>query len=207
MLTPDQIKAMQARLAPYYTGEIDGRLGPQTYAALYCLAAGRTLPDALRRGTTAATEFPRAQINTSRRIAHFLAQCAHETGGFRFTHEVWGPTPAQARYDTRADLGNTPAVDGDGKRYMGRGDFEITGAFNYRQFGRELGLDLINHPELAEAPETSVRIAVLYWTHKNLNRKADANDTVGITRSINGGTNGLDDRLARLRNLTKALGA
>jgi putative chitinase len=70
-----------------------------------------------------------------------------------------------------------------------------------------LGLDLIGHPEIAETPETAVRIAVLYWTHKNLNRKADANDTVGITRSINGGLNGIDDRLARLRKLSTALGA
>lgn len=206
MLTLDQIKAMQARLAPYYTGEIDGRIGPKTYAALYCLAAGRTLPDAAQRGAAAAVQFPKAQINTPLRIAHFLAQCAHESGGFRYTHEIWGPTPAQARYDTRTDLGNTPAADGDGKRYMGRADIEITGRANYAAAGKALGLDLIGHPEIAEAPENCIRIAIWFWTVKNLNRKADGNDIVGITRAINGGLNGIDDRLARLRVLSKALG-
>lgn len=199
--------AIQARLAPYYTGECDGKFGAKTYAALYCVAAGRDFgAGAVARGVQAAIEFPKADISTALRIAHFLAQAAHETGGFHYSREIWGPTPAQARYDTRPDLGNTPALDGDGKRYMGRGDFEITGAANYRDFGRALGLDLIGNPDLAATPENGVRIAVLYWTRKNLNRKADADDVTGITRSINGGLNGIDDRLARLRAIKRALG-
>jgi putative chitinase len=200
-------KKVQRHLAPYYRGRIDGVFGPKTYTAMYCVAAGRNFgAGAVLRGQQAAIEFPKAGIVTPLRLCHFLAQAAHETGGFRYSQEIWGPTPAQKKYDTRTDLGNTPALDGDGERYKGRGDFEITGHANYAEYGEALDLDLVDHPELAATPQNSVRIAVLYWSKHHLNDKADRDDIVGITRSINGGLNGLSDRTSRLIALKRAFG-
>ena len=134
------------------------------------------------------------QINTPLRIAHFWAQASHECAGFKTMHEYWGPTPAQRRYEGRKDLGNTQS--GDGKRYMGRGIFQLTGRANYREYGRRLGLDLEGKPELAADPVNALRIACEYWKAKGLNRFADANDITTITRRINGGLNGFADRKA-----------
>lgn len=126
------------------------------------------------------------------REAAFLAQLAHESGEFRWVEEIWGPTPAQRRYEDRADLGNTQA--GDGKRFRGRGFIQLTGRANYRKYGRLLGLDLEGHPELAATPEVGFRVAALYWHTHGLNALADRQEFVTITRRINGGTNGLPDR-------------
>lgn len=126
------------------------------------------------------------------RMAHFLAQAAHESDGFRTTVEYWGPTAQQRGYEGRSDLGNTQP--GDGRRYMGRGIFQLTGRDNYARYGQKLGLDLVNQPELAAEPPISFRIACHYWLAKGLNALADKDDLVGITRRINGGENGLADR-------------
>ena len=126
------------------------------------------------------------------RVCHFLAQATHECDGYNTLREYWGPTPAQRRYEGRKDLGNT--VSGDGKRYMGRGIFQITGRYNYRLYGNKLGIDLENNPELAEDPKTSVLIALEYWRTKGLSAIADRDDVVLITKRINGGSNGLFDR-------------
>ncbi len=76
------------------------------------------------------------QINTPARAAAFLAQVGHESGQLRYLREIWGPTPAQVRYEGRADLGN--AQPGDGKRFMGRGLIQITGRKNYADCGAAL---------------------------------------------------------------------
>ncbi|WP_395449971.1 glycoside hydrolase family 19 protein [Aminobacter sp. UC22_36] len=90
--------------------------------------------------------------------AYVLATAWHESGRFRYMREIWGPTAAQRRYEGRKDLGNT--VAGDGKRFMGRGFVQITGRRNYADWGRRLGLDLLNAPQLAEKPEIAARIIV-----------------------------------------------
>lgn len=126
------------------------------------------------------------------RMAHFLAQAAHESDGFRTTVEYWGPTAQQRGYDGREDLGNS--MPGDGRRYMGRGIFQLTGRANYQIYGERVGIDLLAQPELAAEPTIAFRIACLYWTKRALNELADKDDLRGITRRINGGENGLAER-------------
>lgn len=136
------------------------------------------------------------EINTPVRIAAFLAQIGHESGGLRFWAEIWGPTEAQRRYEGRKDLGNTQP--GDGKRFKGRGPIQITGRANYRKYGLLLNLPLLETPELAEQPQHGFRIAGAFWRENGLNALADRNNPGGfreITRRINGGHNGLADRL------------
>ena len=135
-------------------------------------------------------------IDSLLRTAAFVAQLAHESGEFRWMEEIWGPTPAQLRYEPpgslAGQLGNTQA--GDGKRFKGRGPIQITGRANYERFGHLLGVDLIAAPERAATPELAFAIAGLYWQSSGLNALADAQQFVTITRRINGGTNGLADR-------------
>lgn len=144
------------------------------------------------------------QINTPRRQAAFIAQSAHETGGFVHVREIWGPTPAQQRYEGRADLGNTQP--GDGGRYRGRGPFQITGRANYAACGIALGVDLVAFPQLLESAELGSRAAAWYWHARGLNELADVDDFEGITRRINGGLNGYADRMQRWERARKALG-
>jgi putative chitinase len=130
------------------------------------------------------------------RAAAFAAQLAHESGELRWMEEIWGPTPAQLRYEPPSDLaqrlGNTQA--GDGKRFKGRGPIQITGRFNYDKYGKLLARDLIANPTLAAAPDVAFATAGLFWQSNGLNELADAQQFVTITRRINGGTNGLADR-------------
>ncbi len=133
-------------------------------------------------------------INTPARQAAFLAQIGHESGGLRYTTEIWGPTPAQSRYEGRKDLGNVRP--GDGTRFKGRGLIQTTGRDNYNATGRALGVDLISQPELLAAPELAARSAAWYWQSRGLNALADAGDFRRITLRINGGTNGQAERVA-----------
>lgn len=128
-------------------------------------------------------------LNTPLRQAHFIAQVAHESDGFNAVTEY-----ASGRaYEGRKDLGNTKA--GDGPRYKGRGLIQLTGRANYRKYGAALGVNLEDEPELAADFPYAARTAGLYWKLHGLNRLADANDIRGITRAINGGYNGLEDRI------------
>lgn len=90
--------------------------------------------------------------------AYCLATAKHETGNFKWLREIWGPTPAQKRYEGRADLGNVQK--GDGKKFLGRGFVQITGRRNYVDWSRRLGVDLIKDPQKAEQPDIAVRILV-----------------------------------------------
>lgn len=124
-------------------------------------------------------------IDTPARESEFLAQACLETDYFRTLREYWGPTKTQAGYEGRKDLGNV--VAGDGKRFMGRGIFQLTGRANYASYGKRLGIDLLKEPQLAERPDISLRIAAMYWNDKGLNPYADDGDTAAISRAINRG--------------------
>lgn len=136
-------------------------------------------------------------VTTTLRMAHFLAQIAQESGQLKYVREL----ASGAAYDTGKKaqaLGNTPEKDGDGQRYKGRGLIQITGRTNYKDVSKALGVDFIAHPEKLEEPEYAVASAYWYWQSHGCNELADMNDSVKVTRRINGGTNGLDDRLRYL---------
>ena len=91
-------------------------------------------------------------------------------------------------------MGNTPEADGDGQKYRGRGQIQITGRANYMACGEGLGLDLIKLPELLERPQHACMSAAWFWASRGLNTLADAGPFDRITRRINGGQNGAADR-------------
>jgi len=137
----------------------------------------------------------RYEINTPLRIAHFLAQIGHESGYLRYTEEL----ADGSAYEGRADLGNTEP--GDGKRFKGRGLIQLTGRANYRAYGQATGRDFENRTDpalVATDPTLTVDVAGWFWDTRKLNAFADKDDAETITRRINGGLNGLDDRLAFL---------
>jgi putative chitinase len=139
------------------------------------------------------------QINTPLRQAHFLAQLGHESGSLRFAAEL----SSGEQYEGRKDLGNT--YPGDGPRFKGRGLIQLTGRSNYTLFGKARTRDFVtgNNPELlASDANLAADCSGWFWAYNNLNALADADQALKITKVINGGTNGLDDRLRRLR-LTK----
>jgi putative chitinase len=139
------------------------------------------------------------EINTPLRVKHFLGQASHETDGFATLTEY-----ASGRaYEGRKDLGNLSA--GDGVRYKGRGIFQLTGKANYKVFGSRLGVDLVSNPELACDPKYAVLTACEYWNSRKLSTYADVDDIRSITKRINGGYNGLDDRILRTENAAKAM--
>lgn len=137
------------------------------------------------------------------RVASFIAQVGHESGQLRYLCEIWGPTAQQVGYEGRADLGNT--VKGDGSKYRGRGLIQITGRANYARCGEALDLDLIDRPELLEKPQYAAMSAAWFWATRGLNTLADQGEFVKITRRINGGANGLDDRLQLWERAKKVL--
>jgi predicted chitinase len=156
-----------------------------------------TIIDAL--GGILANTLAKFEIDNDLRVAHFLAQTCCESDGFCATVEY----SSGEAYEKRADLGNVQL--GDGTRYKGRGLIQLTGRDNYQRFGELLDLDLINAPELAADPATSLLIACQFWKDKNLNYYADRDDIETITRRINGGLNGLTARRTYLARAKAAL--
>ncbi len=145
------------------------------------------------------TAMSRHQINTPKRIAAFLAQVGHESAQLRHVREL-GSDLYLSKYDTGAlaiRLGNTPEADGDGQRYRGRGLLQISGRGNYRQCSLALFGDerLLQQPDLLEQPQWAAESAAWFWEQQGLNALADADRFNSITRKINGGLNGLEDRL------------
>lgn len=164
------------------------------------------------------------------RLQYFLAQLGHESNGLtsreenlnysatRLT-EIWPnrfPTLDVAKqYERNPEklanfvyggrMGNTNP--GDGYRFRGRGYIQLTGRETYREVGRIAGLDLETHPELAGKPENAIRIACAFWTWKNINPSCDVSDFTTVTKKINGGTNGLNDRLHWLSKVKTVVAA
>ncbi|WP_408003138.1 glycoside hydrolase family 19 protein [Pseudomonas prosekii] len=154
------------------------------------------------------TAMSHRNINTPKRIAAFLAQVGHESGQLQYVREL-GSDQYLSKYDTgslAARLGNTPQADGDGQKYRGRGLIQITGRDNYRTCSLGLFGDdrLLFIPELLEKPQWAAESAAWFWEQKGLNELADRDQFNSITGRINGGLNGLEDRLqlwARARAL------
>ena len=171
-------------------------------------------------------------INTPLRVAHFVAQCAHESGNFVFIKEnlnyraesltkTWPrlfPTMEIARqYEKQPErianraygnrMGNGDEASGDGWRYCGRGLIQLTGKDNYTFFAGSLGISVEDAADYLATFEGAAQSACWYWEQNNLNRFADANDAKGLTRAINGGYLGLEDRIKHTQHALHVLGA
>jgi len=158
------------------------------------------------------------QITSPLRIAAFIAQTAHESAEYKSVHEnlnysakglvgTWPSRFTQEKADAYARQperianyvyggrnGNGDEASGDGWRFCGRGYIQVTFRDNYRACSEALKVDLLSAPEVLEQPELAFRSAGWYWTSRNLNDLADRGDFVGITKKINGGLNGQEDR-------------
>jgi putative chitinase len=139
-------------------------------------------------------------ITTPKRMAAFVAQCAHESVELRDTHEL----ASGEAYEGRADLGNTQP--GDGVKFKGRGLLQITGRLNYVACGAALGLPLIETPVMLEEPGGACRSAAWYWVKHGLSELADGDKFGEITVRINGGHNGLDQRIEYWLRARRVLG-
>jgi len=165
-----------------------------------------------------------ADLTTPGRVRHFLAQCAHETGGFKRLEESFvyrDPARLDALFSAVRDIhharglmaggpaaiancvyacrmGNGDARSFDGWNFRGRGYLQVTGRDNYRVVGKALGLPLTNEPHLLAQPPIAAKAAAEYWRAHGINGGADADDVVGVTRAINPALAGLDDRTAWL---------
>jgi putative chitinase len=159
-------------VAPHFSGDLADR------QAKIIAAVGEVLRPTLES----------YDITTRLRIAHFLGQTCEESAGFRTTEEF----ASGEKYEGRKDLGNVN--EGDGPRFKGRGLLQLTGRSNYREYGKAFGIDLENNPQLAAEPALSLSIACEYWKRKNINADCDKDDVVAVTRLVNGGINGLDER-------------
>jgi putative chitinase len=164
-------------------------------------------------------------INTPLRLAHFLSQCAHESGGFKFTKEnlnysagsllkvfprYFKDLATAKEYERKPDaiadkvyggrMGNTELHDGS--LYKGRGFIQLTGKQNYAAFDKVVEEDILANPDLV-ATKYPMLSAAWFWNSRNLNSMADKGDSdatvTEITKKINGGTNGLSDRLAKFK--------
>jgi len=174
---------------------------------------------------------PDYEINTPQRIAAFLAQCAHESGNFNFIKEnlnyqaaslvrVWpryfnDSNAAQYAHNqekiaNRAyanRMGNGPEESGDGWKFCGRGLIQITGRSNYQSFADSLQISIDDASEYLKTFEGCVQSACWFWEANNLNQYADSGDIVTMTKRINGGILGLDDRTQRYQRALQVLGA
>jgi putative chitinase len=144
--------------------------------------------DAARIADGLGEAFARFDINTPRRAAMAVAQWAHESDHFKTATEY----ASGDAYEGRADLGNKQK--GDGRRFKGRGRIQITGRANYEAIAKALDIDCVNNPDLlAESPNSELASGQ-WWKLNECNAFCDRDDFLGLTKRINGGTRGLDDR-------------
>jgi len=173
--------------------------------------------------------FDKYEINTPKRQAAFIGQCAHESGNFKTLQEnlnysteglmkTWPsrfPTKEIADQYARQPakiagkvyngrLGNTS--EEEAAKYLGRGLIQLTGKENYERCGSAIGIDLINEPTLLVEPNHAAMSAGWFWNKKGLNELADSQEHGQITKRINGGLIGLDDRIVKTTKALAALG-
>jgi putative chitinase len=174
---------------------------------------------------------PVYEINTPERVAAWLAQCAHESGYFRFLKEnlnyraesllrtfpKYFKTLEEAKqYERKPEkianrvyanrMGNGDEASGDGFRYLGRGLIQLTGKNNYTIFAASIDTPLEEIPEYLQTFEGAVQSACWFWEQNNINRFADARDIVTMSKRINGGTIGMEDRIMKYEKCLKMFG-
>ena len=178
---------------------------------------------------------PDYEIDTPQRIAAFVAQCAHESGNFRAIKEnlnyraptlrklfsKYFPTDdlaaAYANMSNKQEaianriyanrMGNGPEESGDGYRYCGRGLIQLTGKTNYSLFAESLEISVEEASEYLQTFEGAAQSACWFWESNNLNRFADVGDIKGLTKAINGGFIGLEDRIKHYEHALHVMGA
>jgi putative chitinase len=186
--------------------QLKGIIGPNTYLDYWYSAVSEILPV--------------YEINTPERVAAFLAQCAHESGSFKFLKEnlnykaeslckvfpkYFPDINLAKQYEKKPEkianrvygnrMGNGDESTGDGFRYMGRGLIQLTGKNNYTLFAAAIDTPLEEIPEYLQTFEGAVQSACWFWEQNNLNQWADKKDIMTLTKRINGGTIGLEDRI------------
>ena len=170
---------------------------------------------------------PTVGIDTKNRVAGFIAQCAHESGGFTIFSEnlnysakglmsvfkKYFPSESLANEYARKPekiankvyanrMGNGPESSGDGWKYRGRGIIQLSGKANYEAFSKYSGIDVVNNPDLlATDISVAIKSAIWFWNKNKLNSYCDKGDFIGLTKRINGGLNGLKDRQDKLQKL------
>jgi putative chitinase len=174
---------------------------------------------------------PDYDINTPGRVAAFVAQCAHESGNFVFVKENLNYRAASLRktfgkyftddataaaYANKPEkianrvyanrMGNGDEVSGDGYRFCGRGLIQLTGRDNYTFFAGSLGISVEEASEYLATFEGATQSACWFWETNDLNRFADAGDIKGLTRAINGGYIGLEDRISHYKHALHVMG-
>lgn len=141
------------------------------------------------------------KITSPLQMAHFIAQLGHESMSFLYTEEI----ASGAAYEGRRDLGNTQT--GDGKRFKGRGLIQLTGRANYAAYSTFTGIDYVANPTLLSTdPTVAVDVSCWFWKDRGVDKLAEMDDVKAVTKRINGGYNGLDDRIQNLRRAKAVLG-
>jgi putative chitinase len=188
MKTPDGLVAVNGKTIQSLKASMQKGLNANSFAAIMANGSKSKLQTYF---ALFQTKLPHYQITSPLRIAHFLAQVGHESFSLTYTEEL----ASGEAYEGRKDLGNTQT--GDGKRFKGRGLIQLTGRNNYEAYSNDSGLDLMksgNEALISTVPANALDVSLWFWKQRNLNKRADMDDLRGITRRVNGGYNGLDDR-------------